>query len=172
MRYLVIAFLLFWLVGWGFGFVFALSEVLSGFEKGGPPDLFLIVWLAMWTIGGGFAIFFLYKLISGPREERMILSPEEFQHTPGGISYEKLMNPFHYRNKNTWDFWSELFGTPETHSFKTNGLPEFVLEKTGGGTRLYYDDGADRIEIGRQLREPEVEWLHEVLEDWKEKEAS
>jgi hypothetical protein len=47
-------FLTAWLVGWGFGEVFAARELLSG--KPGPPDLFVAAWLAAWTVGAGAAI--------------------------------------------------------------------------------------------------------------------
>jgi hypothetical protein len=42
-----------------------------------------------------------------------------------------------------------------------------VLEREGG-LRLRYDLGADRVEVGRHLCEPEKEWLAEVLKRWQE----
>ena len=32
---------------------------------------------------------------------------------------------------------------------------------------MRYDLGADRIEIGRYLREPEKEWLAQVIREWQ-----
>jgi hypothetical protein len=41
------------------------------------------------------------------------------------------------------------------------------LDRVGERQRLTIDHGADRIEIGACLREPEREWLVEVLKQWK-----
>ncbi len=48
-------------------------------------------------------------------------------------------------------------------------LEEFVLDRAGERQRLTFDVGADRIEIGAFLREPEREWLFLVLEEWRRK---
>jgi hypothetical protein len=40
------------------------------------------------------------------------------------------------------------------------------LERVGGRQRLSLDWGAERVEIGRRLREPGREWLAEVLRRW------
>lgn len=42
------------------------------------------------------------------------------------------------------------------------------LERVGERQRLTFDHGADRIEIGGCLREPEREWLADVLREWAE----
>src|SRR5689334_17162424 len=57
-RFFIAAFLLFWLGGWTAGFWSAGHQVLSG--KANP---FVVFWLGGWTIGGGFAAFFLYRLL-------------------------------------------------------------------------------------------------------------
>ena len=48
-----------------------------------------------------------------------------------------------------------------------NELGPVVLHRAGERQRLYFDNGADRIEIGEHLREPEREWLAAVIEAWK-----
>lgn len=48
-------FLTAWLVGWCFGEVFAIRELLIGHDN--APDLFLIAWLVMWTVGGALALY-------------------------------------------------------------------------------------------------------------------
>jgi hypothetical protein len=45
-------------------------------------------------------------------------------------------------------------------------IPGFVLERVGERQRLCFDRGADRLEIGARLREPEREWLFAVLQRW------
>ena len=42
----------------------------------------------------------------------------------------------------------------------------FVLEQVGGRRRLCLARGADRLEIGAGLREPDREWLLAVLRRW------
>ena len=42
----------------------------------------------------------------------------------------------------------------------------FVLERVGERQRLAFDRGADRLELGAFLREPEREWLFAVLRRW------
>jgi len=40
------------------------------------------------------------------------------------------------------------------------------LERTHLGQRLMVEDGAEQFEIGTHLREPEREWLAEILAAW------
>jgi hypothetical protein len=66
---LIVLFLGGWLVGWGFGEVFALGGVLSGLgiervgpfqtpsHTSGPALIFLAVWLVGWTTGGLWALY-------------------------------------------------------------------------------------------------------------------
>ncbi|MEZ6126174.1 MAG: hypothetical protein R3C49_23845 [Planctomycetaceae bacterium] len=59
-----------------------------------------------------------------------------------------------------------------THIFRkkytqaTEQAGRFVLERVGERQRLRFDIGADRIEIGNLLREPEREWLAAQLNEW------
>jgi hypothetical protein len=41
------------------------------------------------------------------------------------------------------------------------------LDTVEARQRLTFDRGADRIEVGEYLREPEREWLYQVLSSWK-----
>jgi hypothetical protein len=41
-----------------------------------------------------------------------------------------------------------------------------LLDRVGERQRLTVDGGGERVEIGHALREPEREWLHEVLRAW------
>src|SRR5450631_4372375 len=64
-NWFLILFMAFWLVGWFFGEVTAINQIIRGHLphgtnlKGGLPigvNLFLLVWLGGWTIGGAFAV--------------------------------------------------------------------------------------------------------------------
>jgi hypothetical protein len=59
----LILFLTAWLVGWCFGEVFAIRELLTGHNE--APDLFLGVWLVMWTVGGGAALYAWLWMVKG-----------------------------------------------------------------------------------------------------------
>jgi hypothetical protein len=65
--------------------------------------------------------------------------------------------------------WRRLLsGPPLIVELPKEELGQIVAERGGvGQLRLRYDVGADRIEIGRYLSEPEKEWLAEVLGDWQ-----
>ena len=60
-----------------------------------------------------------------------------------------------------------LPGPPHVVELPKEELGQIVVERAAGQLRLRYDVGADRIEIGRYLSEPEKEWLAEVLREWQ-----
>lgn len=69
--------------------------------------------------------------------------------------------------------WRRLLGLPLIVEISKEELGEIIIERdttqgSPGKLRLRYDAGADRIEIGRYLREPEKEWLAGVLREWQE----
>jgi len=53
-NWFVILFLCAWLVGWVFGEVSVVHQLLSPSEN--TPQLFLLAWLTGWTLGGAFAL--------------------------------------------------------------------------------------------------------------------
>jgi hypothetical protein len=61
-----------------------------------------------------------------------------------------------------------LFLSRKQYEIPTDQLAEFKLERVGERQRLTVDHGADRIEIGAELREPEREWLAELLQAWRQ----
>ena len=77
-----ILFLGFWMIGWLFGEVTAVSQLIRSHSshwahiKGSGPigvNLFMMIWLAGWTVGGGFALIaWLWNLVGA---ERVQLGP-------------------------------------------------------------------------------------------------
>ena len=63
--------------------------------------------------------------------------------------------------------FSMIFQKRKTYEFAKSECPEFVLEGVGDDQRLRFDDGADSVVIGDCLREPEREWLAEILKAWR-----
>jgi hypothetical protein len=97
-RYLVGAFLFFWLGAW----FFALSAAVKQLSSGGAPN-FVIVWLGGWVVGGLFAAFFLYRVLRPP-------VPETLRLRAGTVSYDSGIPPFQtqfsYADRN--QAWKEL----------------------------------------------------------------
>jgi hypothetical protein len=168
-RYGVAAFLAFWLCGWAVGEFFAigaLTGLWGGVAKAQPGDmcgsLFLIGWLGGWTLGGAFAIFALVNMLRPARPEAVTLGVEDVIHDPGSglTSWQPRQDSSHAAPMPTTGFRAK----PRTISREQ--LQTLRLERVGERQRLTVDCGADRIEIGPALREPEREWLHQVLQTW------
>ena len=162
-RHFAAAFLAFWLCGWAFGLAAMTRSLLTG---GFQP--FVIVWLGGWTVGGGFAIWTLWNMLRPSRPESVTMGVAELRYDPGAAPG---FDP--YRQAGWWDRSANQHGW---HGQATRRRPmtvpkdeigKFVLDRAGERQRLSFDRGADRVEIGACLREPEREWLHAVLEDWR-----
>lgn len=165
-RVFLMVFLPVWLVGWGVGAVFAVNRLVTH-----GLDLFLCIWLAGWTAGGVFAMAALWFLARPSRPESVFLGETEFRYDPGRfpcilIFQHQMMYAFYapilYVNPLT-ALWRKPLMIPKVE------LGKFVLERVGERQRLTFDHGADRVEVGRVLREPEREWLFDVLEIWRTK---
>jgi hypothetical protein len=152
-------FLLFWLCMWAVGEVAAatmLATMIANLfaAQPGPIDFFAMIfisaWLAFWTFGGIAAMAALWALIRPPRPERLTFGEGELAYDPGTSSASEV-------------------NTGRRGAVKTIALAELgkiKLVRLEGQQRLSIDHGADRIEIGPSLREPEREWLADVLRRW------
>jgi len=165
LRYVMAGFLVFWLCGWSAGLIAAGSKLLEG----GGPTPFLAVWLALWVFGGGFAGCFLYLLLRRQAPESVTLGTRSLVYDTGTAAPGFMMNPFFtMRRRPTQNPFVLLFRRRKRYEFSRAQCPEFVLEGMGGDQRLRFDAGADRVEIGETLKEPEREWLAQVLQAWRE----
>ena len=79
--------------------------------------------------------------------QQLELSPTALSYRPGGI-FEKS---------------SGTFRTDPPREIPRDELDRILLEQTEKRQRLTIDHGSERIEIGPNLKEPEHEWLAEVL---------
>jgi len=75
-NYFLILFLAFWLVGWAFGEVTVIAQVLN--SESDAPKLFMLAWLGAWTVGGAFAVYVWIWNVKG--QEIINLSSTELQH--------------------------------------------------------------------------------------------
>src|SRR5262245_37435623 len=162
-RFFPAAFIGFWLCGWAVGECFALTALLGllpanadNAAKAGPPSLFLIGWLGAWTVGGCLAMRSFYQLVRPRRPEQLVFREEVLLHDPGTPEHEWS------QRRMDMSFWS----WPKPRTFDRAEIEAIRLDRVGDRQRLTIDVGADRIEIGKSLREPEREWLAEVLRTW------
>jgi len=145
--------------GWMCLFAFGWVMVAAQLAKGG-----LIGWLGAWTIGGVWWIWFQWDLIRPSRPESVTLGEDLFVYNPGASPVE----PVQWNAPRQSRDWKP----PRPRRRKKVAvakaeLGKFVIDRVGERQRLSFDLGADRIEIGESLREPEREWLHAVLDDWR-----
>ena len=158
MRYLVGAFVLFWLGMWAIGWIAAASQLMK--ENGnGPPDAFLIFWLGGWTVGGIFVFWFLYRSLRPSVPETLILSRPY-------LLYDSGIAPFKFAVgfRSQMDVWKRLFQRRLKTEFDQAQLKTLKLREFESGNRLTIDQGSKRIEIGTGASEPEREWLLELLQ--------
>ena len=164
-RYAIAAFLVLWLCGWVVGESFAIHELLVERDEGETTDWgFLLVWLTGWSIGGGVAMWLLYRLLRSPRPESVLLGFDSFRYDSGDTFLMFLANPWSAMAQT--EHWSFPWRRRRRISLSKSEAGPFVLERAGEHQRLRFDHGADRVEIGRHLREPEREWLTGVIEAW------
>lgn len=163
-RFFIVAFLILWLCGWSVAFVAVGKQLI--FAEG--FNIMLVFWLAGWTLGGFFAGSMLYLLLRPQKPESITLERSWFRYDTGSASMN-FVNPYYMMRKkqNMTNPFSMLFQKRKTYELARSECPEFVLEGLGDDQRLRFDDGADRITIGEFLKEPEREWLAEVLNTWK-----
>jgi hypothetical protein len=152
-RFLVGAFLLFWLGGWFFGFSSASSKILSG-EGGG----FLIFWLGAWTVGGIFAAATVYRIFRPAVAETLRLDPD-------GITYDSGIPPFRhdYNTMNRSDAWRSFWPKRSMVAINRQDLRSLRLREGDATNRLTIDVASARFDLARAASEVEREWLYRVL---------
>jgi hypothetical protein len=155
MRFLVGAFMLFWLGGWFFGFTSAASQILSG--KGGG---FLIFWLGAWTAGGAFAVTMLYRMFRPSVAETLRLAAD-------GVTYDSGIPPFRhdFSTMNRKDAWRAYWPKRTIVTISRHDLRSLRLRETEAENRLTVDVASARVDLARTASEVEREWLYRVLSE-------
>jgi hypothetical protein len=152
-RFLVAAFILFWLGGWFFGFKSASSEILSG--KGGG---FLIVWLGAWIIGGVFAASMVYRIFRPAVAETLTLAAD-------GVTYDSGIPPFRqeFSTTNRRETWRSYWPKRIVLAISRQDLRSLRLREGDAANRLTVDVASERVDLARAASEVEREWLYRVL---------
>jgi hypothetical protein len=109
----------------------------------------------------------LLRLLRPSRPESITLGPDFFRHRLGRASGQtSLFDPMRFREVDRRPLWRRVWGATLVIEVAKEEMGPVILDRVGQ-LRLRYDIGADRIEIGRYLREPEKEWLAAVIKEWQ-----
>ncbi len=158
-NWFLILFLGFWLMGWLFGEVAAIHQLIRGHPPHGANlhpsaprgmNLFLVPWLGAWTVGGGFAIFAWLWNFAGV--ERVVLGPSTFTTKRevlriGPVKEYQLSSVSNLR----------IDALPALFNSRMSPFPMM-----GGGT-IAFDYGAKTYSFGMGLDEPEAQQIVERL---------
>jgi len=101
--------------------------------------------------------------------ERVTLRRDSIRYDPGRQSSLSLWaNPwFMMKYNDPSEAFAKLFRRRKVIELAKTEVGRVVLDRAGERQRLYFDHGADRVEIGESLREPEREWLATVIQEWQ-----
>jgi len=161
LRYLIAVFFLVFLGFWFVGEIHAIHSLM----KDDMPlfgRLFTLFWLGGWTIGGIVIMYLIYNLVKP-------LKPASLKLSAGSIRYETGTEPFDFfmwdyrQRKESFNFFKGFRN--KVYEVENANMQNLRLERIGERQRLSFDYGAQRVEIGKSLTEPEREWLYEVLKE-------
>lgn len=155
-RYGSSLFLLAWIGGWTIGEYSAIKSISQ------KIDPFLLFWLVGWTLGGGFAVFQLYRLLRPVKPEKLVIDTTS-------LFFQRGTSPFNLSHKNSDEEGQKLQWLPQKakYNLEKNKVGKILIDNSFGRQRLTIDYGAERIEVGEFLREPEREWVYQVLQNWQ-----
>ncbi|MFN8642368.1 MAG: hypothetical protein U0802_12205 [Candidatus Binatia bacterium] len=109
------------------------------------------------------AMLTVAAMLRPARDETLRIYDDRLVHDPGATP----VNPFSWGHMTGQRrFWGELFKRRRRTEIPRRGAGEIKLDRVGERLRLSVDQGADRTEIGKPLREPEKEWLAGILREW------
>lgn len=143
------AFLGVFAVAWTVGGIIQFKE--PGAEAG---DSIPIVWLCGFAAGEVFFGYLFWVLFAGEWEKLAISSD----------SMRLVARPRPLKDDREGD---GLIHPARTFKFARADAPPFVIDFVGSRQRLSFQRGNKRIEFGSDLTEPEREWLHSILEAWR-----
>ena len=154
-RFLLTAFLLFWLGGWSIGFYSAVTQVLSG--KAGA---FLILWLGGWTMGGAFVVLWLYRMFRPLVAQTLKLGIN-------GVTYDPGVGPMMHESDaaKRKGAKNSLFAKRTIVPISRQDLSSLRLRETESENRLTVDIASARVDLACAASEVEREWLYRVLSE-------
>ena len=118
-------------------------------------------------LGAASYIYMLYLIFRPQKAEFFNLGQDKLDYDSGTTSpLSWLVNKRKYMS-NPFAFWSRVFKKRLKLESVSRGQIIFVHEKNP--SRIYFDKGAQRIIVGEDLSEPEIDWLYAELAAWSSK---
>ncbi len=162
-QYFTAAFMTFWLCGWTVGGFMAAKTLFTESDMPVFGRAFMLFWLCGWAVGETFVIFALYNTFKPIIPSKITLSSNSFEFETGTTPFNMSGYNSSYRSQGGWKFLKKLRN--KVYRLDFNTPTNLKLEWAGECKRLTFDVGAERVEIGDSLSEPEKEWLHEILKN-------
>lgn len=151
-NWFVILFLCAWLVGWVFGEVTAIRQLLSPSDN--SPHLFTLAWLAGWTLGGSCALAAVLWQLAG--REVISVSATTLMHRieAFGLGWSRAYKTSEVKGLRATDYSSNPF---------TNQAAWFPPLTGSGFGPVAFDYGARTLRVAAALEEAEAKLLVERL---------
>jgi len=163
-QYGVALFLIFWLCAWTVGGFTALKSLLTQDDMPLFGRLFMLFWLGGWACGEAVVIYSLYNIFRPIVPAKLILSSTYLEYETGTRPFTFNYNYYRYGRSRERPKIFQSFRNKRYHVELGKDV-NLRLERVGEIQRLTFDMGAERIEVGDALSEPEREWLYEVLKE-------
>ncbi len=122
---------------------------------------FLLFWLGGWTIAGIIVLGYLFALFKDGRSQ-LLLGNDKLVYKPGRIPISSL---FTANQRQTGNYFKILAGGKPIAAGKYE-ITNLDIGYAGDRLRVTFDRGAERIEVGEYLSEPEKEWLYKAIGNW------
>ncbi|MCX7418116.1 MAG: hypothetical protein NT013_01080 [Planctomycetia bacterium] len=142
-----------------------IPEMFQQAQRQGPFSVEVIICFGLFSLISAVPLYFgLRKGLP----ERVTLGCNSFRYDPGRqCVLNHWFNPWLMMKYNDpTGAFAKLFRRRKVIELAKNEIGRVVLDRAGERQRLYFDHGADRVEIGEALREPEREWLATVIQGW------
>ena len=150
-QWLHLPFLTFWLIGWTFGELAAINELVT--NRTNAVDLFLLVWITLWTIGGATAWLTILWIIFG----REIITTDGQQI----LTHRREILGVGQSKEYDLSFVSDLRAAPALlRSANQWRRPAFGWQNFN---TIAFDYGAKTIRIGNSLDEAEAKQIIRTL---------
>ena len=155
-----------WLISILVGLMNSISIFLLRTETR-PPLFFAVGWSVLSLIGIVFTVAAIYYVGRRSRPETLTFTISSFSYDPGNCSpivYALHLNFFEMASP--FVLLYSIIRNKRLIELSKDTMKGFVLDQIGQRQRLHFDNGSDRIEIGRFLSEPDREWLYSEVREW------
>ena len=156
-RFFYLGFLCVWMAGWTAGGIAVLSGLLTGTNE---AKAFSALWLVGWAIGWITVAAILYMSFRPQHSESLTFKGSRFDYDSG------TLHPLAVMSLKTYTMPMEFFRKfYKRKKLQNLNLTDTDIRMDSNPSRLYFDHNSERIEIGRFLAEPEVEWLYQYVQN-------